>query len=170
MPEPTAERIAQALVDLLAGIVGDDGVSYWYTPGAVRLVDALGAAVLDDTFADASTGKATIYALEPDNIRTEAETTHEIDAASTYLLLVAHQIDQADHAMKAPAGDTRHTVQGRIDSDVRKKIHSDPTLGGLCHYVEILETERSPRDLFVEGWAAVMFRVSLHYSYWKSQP
>lgn len=170
MPEPNAERIAQALVDLLAGIVGDDGASYWYTPGAVRLVDAIGAACLDETFADASSGKATIYALEPDGITTEGETTHEIDAAASYLLLVAHQIDQSDHPMKAPAGDSRHTVQSRLDSDVRKAIHSDPTLGGLCHYVEVLETERSPRELYVEGWAAVMFRLALHYSYWKSQP
>jgi len=169
VPEPSTETITQALVAALAGIVGDGGASYWYTPGAARVV-SIGAACLDDTFADPTTGRATIYALEPGAIRTTNETTGSIDAVMEFDLLIASQIEQTDHPMRAPQGDSRNTVQNRLAADAERAIYADVTLGGICDFIEIPYIERSAGEVYVEGWAAVLMRLVVTFSYWKDTP
>lgn len=170
MPESIRDQIIDAIVDQLEEIVGDAGVSFWYTPGAVRVVEAVNQACLDDTFADPTSGKATIYLLVPDDEQDIEETTEDIDAIMNLDLVVARQIDQVDHPLKTASSGSRSKIQNRLARDAKKKLREDVTLGGLSHNVEIVRSEFGPEEVYAAGWAVVLMRLSILYSYWRTTP
>lgn len=170
MAESIREQITVALLAKLEEIVGDDGANYWYTPDAVRRVEDITMACLDDTFADTTSSKATIYVITADDEVDIEESTEDIDAIMNLDLLVARQIDQMDHPMKEPLTGSRGLIQNRLVRDAKKKLREDVSLAGLAHNVEIIRAEFSPEDVFAPGWAAVFMRLAIHYSYWKGTP
>lgn len=168
-PESIRDQIIDALETAFASITA--GSDYWYTPGAVKCVDAFTSQCLDEGFIAAGDTKATLYLLTPDDEQTAEQTAGSIEALMSIDLLVARQIDPADHPLKEPSTGSLRKIQNRLARDLEMKLRSDSALGGLCINAEIVRKEFGAEEVGAGGaWACVLARVQVHYEYWSTAP
>lgn len=167
MAESAHELVIDALRDHLAGIVGDDGVTFWFTPDRVVRVPAFHGAVLE-------TGLTTIYSLSP--VRVE-ETPENISlgmrAMLTVDLAVATKFDPQTEDPFLQEAPIRWTVQTRLERDAKKRLRSDFTLlgnTGAHRFTTIPVTDYASDLTYLESWAVVFLRVQLHYRYLDATP
>jgi hypothetical protein len=163
MSESISERIAAALQARLAGIVGDGGVTYWYTPDRVLRVPAFYGDCLTNTL-------STIYSVSPDQ---EEDTYLSFSAVNTVVKLdLAAARAHRPHTEQPLSANTpiRWTVQNRLVQDLRKCLRGDKTLGGLAYDLRIPFVELSAEETYLEGWATVFLRLEVAYAHEDAQP
>lgn len=157
MAEYWAERVAATLKTTLEGIVGDDGTTYWYTPDVVeRTHEWRSRQILNDKY-------QTIYILSPFEIEVEEQAgqQHEEFALIDFALLRRYQLDDEVYRAQTP---TRWTEQTRLWGDFKKKILSDPTLGGLVTNIQFRSVSFDAEDTYYEGWQGVIGQIAPYQS------
>jgi len=158
MSESRHEQIAAALATTLAGIVGDNGATYWYTPSAVRRV-----VWFDDRHLDSMSGPtAVVYLLRPGIERIEEDTSGTIEGRAEMFLVVARKHAKAteDPAREPPP--TRWTVADRLVQDALKRLLADVTLGDTCGNVFSVGVTID-RDMYLDTWALAELRFEVEY-------
>jgi hypothetical protein len=145
--ESKVEQILAAIKTSLEGIAGDDGVTYWYTPGKVIRVDYTESRV---QFKDGYGSPIYMVSDTGDEARTpEAAGFGETGREFAVFVLCAYQDDRGDRDAYT-ADVLSGTIRNRMIKDVAKKIELDRLLGGLVYDAEYLDVKRD----FVEpeGW------------------
>ncbi len=166
MAESIAEQIAAALQAKLATIVGDAGVTYWYTPAYVARTPGVGKGLIDEALVTAD--KPALYAVIPDEEEHVEDASQMMRAGQKIYLFLAVRYQPTSELPYAQSAPIRWTVQNRMVRDVMKKLLSDVTLGGLVLNLfdgRIL-VDRSART-YEDGWALVFiyFRVMYDYAF-----
>jgi hypothetical protein len=161
MPEPMVEQIEAALEASLAGIVGDSGANYWYTPSAaVRFAD------LTDQCLDTERGKrGPIYILSHDRIETNLGVARVVDrvlfldVAALYLM---RRTTPEGPFVVDPS--ERYKIQNRMAGDISKKLTGgDLTLGGLVTLTEVINASMAAEETWLDSWALVFLRLRVSY-------
>lgn len=161
--ESIHEQIVVALRTLLAGIVSDAGVTYWYTPDLVERAADFYEACLNE-------GLTTIYCLSPDDEDDSfRDSARSVKSVMKVDLVVATRFLGPENPLDQPDPD-RWKLQSRLIHDAKKKIRSDYRLGGLCLWMEIPTTDRSAERTYKEGWAIARMRIHIHYQYADTVP
>lgn len=160
MPEPLCEQIVAALVDRLEGIVGDGGATFWYTPTHVQRSPAWGEHCLPLRPAD----DTTVYTLSPDDEDMEELTLTSTRAFMGIDLTIARPYRNGDNPFE-PAEPDRWKVQNRMRDDARKRLRGELKVGNLALLIQIPLVDLSAEETFVDGWAVVMMRLVVQYSY-----
>jgi hypothetical protein len=162
MSESVHEQIAAAIQTALAGIVADNGTTYWYRPNAVRRV-----VWFDEQYLDSSL--AVIYLLRPGIERVSEEASQQIAGSAEFFLVVARRHEKVSEDPARETAPTRWTVADRMVRDVLKKLLADPTLGGKCDNV-FAEDVTIDRDMYLDTWALAELRFIAQYTTAGSAP
>jgi hypothetical protein len=166
--ESVHEQVLAALQAHLAGIVGDGGATYWYTPDRVLRPAAFHGACLDPSL-------TTIYSLSP--VRVEDKPVNisiGMEAVLTVDLAVATRF--TPDAGENPLQQTepfRWTIQSRLERDAKKRLRSNYNLLGVSgahRFTAVPVTDYAPDLTYLEGWALVFLRVQLRYTYPDTTP
>jgi hypothetical protein len=161
MPESIVEQILAAIKTSLEAITGDDGTTYWYTPGTVVRTDYFDSRQMFRTgFGDY------LYF-----IRDTGDENETVDPTA-----FGERADDLDVFIMLAAQDTRGdrdpftatllsgTIRNRMVKDVVKKLEGDLTLGGVAFNIRAGLKRRD----FVEpeGWilAEVHFIVTYYHT------
>ncbi len=163
--EPRKEQILAKVRDQLASIVGDGGVTYWYTPAAVVRSKSFHSGFLDRT-------KDVVYVMVPDfTTRAWATSSQGRDAVVEFDLWCLKRY--ADPSDPFQSGE-RDTIGNRLAADVERKLSSDP---GRAAYqglevdgVEVIRDEDAAEVTNLEEWACVVVRVKVGYRYRANRP
>ena len=161
MAELDVEGIVAAIKTDLEAIVGDDGETYWYTPGKVNRVDYTESRV------QFKTGYGNpIYMVSDtgdDRPSAGAAAFGETGRAFDVFVLCAYQDDRGERD-PYEATLASGTIRNRMIKDVVKKIITDRRLGGLVYDTVYLDVKRD----FVEpeGWilGEVFFEVTYQHA------
>ena len=164
MAESIVEQIiAQVKTDLEA-ITGDNGTTYWYTPGKVIRVDYF------DSKNHFRTGYGDyIYMIrdtvDEDEAPRAAAMGGMADLFDLYILLAARDTRGNEDPFKATTA--AGTIRNRMIHDVRKKLETDHTRGGLA-----LDTRFHERRDFVEpdGWIVGEVQCVITYTHTRGSP
>lgn len=166
MPEPQPEIIVAALKTRLEGIVGDAGVTYWYTPHRVLRFAAWCNACLSASLGSYPSDPATIYTLSPDDEDSEENTYTGTQSVMRIDLSLAQRFEPAGDLdpFNQPDPD-RWKVQQRLRNDARKRLRGDLKVGNTAMLVRIPLVDMSAEETFVKGWAVVFMRLEVLYAY-----
>ena len=161
--EPLCERIVDALVTRLKTITEDGGVTAWYTADAVIRSPAWGMHCLDPSLAEG----ATIYTLSPDDEDTEENTFTSTRAMLGIDLTIAQRFEQAweSSPLTTTLDPDRWKVQNRLRDDARRSLRGDLKVGNTALIIQIPLVDLSSEETFVEGWAVVMMRLVVTYTF-----
>ncbi len=161
--ESKHEQIIQAIATRLRGIVGDAGVSYWYTPDVVIIPADFEPEVLNSTY-------QTIYALIADYEDKRPVTFTETESDAYMDLVVLRQFERVASSPFVSDPPTPATVQNRLLKDAEKRLRGDRTLGGLAVDMSISRADRAAEKTAVGGWAVGMLRLAVNYTYSDEAP
>jgi hypothetical protein len=160
--ESLHEQLVAAFQANLAGIVGDGGANYWFTPDRVVRVPAFSEACLDSSL-------TTIYCISPGQVEDAlAHSTVGVRAVLTLDLAIVTRYTPSEEINPFTADvPLRWTIQTRLERDAKKKIRSFYHLGFESNavWVEIPITEYVADQTFFQGWAAVFMRCLVHFIY-----
>jgi hypothetical protein len=181
-------QVLAAVKARLAGIVGNGGATYWYTPHAVIQHPALTEACLRaDLGTSLVTDPATIYVLSPGLEEAAPATmgTSGRERAEFSLDLTLAQLfppATAEDPYNPPNPD-RITVQSRLARDATKALLkdfadgvtsvfglTDATLGSVVTNVTVEAVDRTAANTWEDGWALVFLRVRILYHYTVATP
>jgi hypothetical protein len=156
--EPLCERIVEAIVDRLKS-----GSEYTYHPDRVIRSPAWGSHCLDESLA----AEPTIYTLSPDDEDTEELTYGSTKSSLGIDLTIAHKFHPAGEStpLSVTLDPDRWKVQNRLRDDARKRLRGDLKVGNLALIIQIPLVDLSAEETAVEGWAVVMMRLLVQYSY-----
>lgn len=160
MAESIAEQVAAALKTALAGIVGDGGTTYWYTPDKVVRVS-----FFPDQFAlDPAQGDV-IYILSPGSEElSEAATGRLCRSEHEFVLQVARQHRVATENPYIEGTPTRWTVVNRLVRDAFKKLTQDVQVGGIAVNVNT-DGMSVDREQYTDGWAMAQIRFTVTFDF-----
>jgi hypothetical protein len=147
MAESKVEQITAAVKTSLDAIVGDSGVTYWYTPGIVIRVDYTESRV---AFKDGYGNP--VYMVSdtgPDDPANDSAGFSETGRSFGVFVLCAYQDDRGDRDPYT-AATLSGTIRNRMLKDVVKKIELDRMLGGLVYDAEHGEAKRDFEE--PSGW------------------
>lgn len=176
MSEPRSEQIVAGAVNLLAAIVGDGGVSTWYTCDKASRAAAFGLACLDSSITTAAADKApTSYVLIPDKAEGSLKTSRQRLATLYCDLALARVFAPGSESPLTPPDPDRGKVQRRMAADVEKALIGDipatcAALGSAVEMVDITDWDMSPENTFIDGWALVFGRLMVVYRYVTDTP
>lgn len=162
--ESIHEQIAAALKSSLQGIVGDGGVTYWYTPGVVVRVpffEETGPYGLLD-----SSISGPIYAIRPGEESHEEQVTQNTDAEMEVFILMLQRFTETESAFTL-ASVPRWTMVNRMVRDVLRKLLQDVQLlsvGGAVDNIMALPG-LVDRDRWIDGWAVAELQLRIGYRY-----
>jgi hypothetical protein len=143
-PLPLWDRIGDAIVTRLAGIVGD-GVNYSFTPSQVMFVEDMNVDKLPKS-------QTVVYWLLEDDHKAEehASYTHEFkDYLTICAALIGAQLPLIG------GGAARRTIRNCLIQDIHRALTKDVTLGGLARNTEVTEYARNVRIDNTTEWIAV---------------
>jgi hypothetical protein len=163
--ESKHEQIAAALRDHLAGIVGDGGINYWFTPGGVGRCLAW-----DPSYLDASLGH--IILLRPGQELHREEANKMVQTDMEVWILVARKHSPTTENPFVEDAPTRWTLIDRAVRDVLKRIWDWMSSPALASLVLNIATEGIPveRDDYAAGWALVELHCVILYQYNRVAP
>jgi hypothetical protein len=171
--EAIHEQLVAAAQTLLQGIVGDGGVTYWYTPDRVLRAPAFHAGCLDESL-------TTIYTMVPVRVDARPITSSlGMDARLTVDLALATRFKPDTESPFKQSAPIRWTVQTRLEKDAKKRLASNYTLLGVdgAHRFTTVPVVDYAADLtgqqlgtYLEGWAVVYLRVVFRYIYTDQAP
>lgn len=182
MAESYYTQILGAMKARLAGIVGDGGATYWYTPHAVIQLPALTREdCLNTNLGTGPTDPPTVYVLSPglEEISPATMGTAGRERSEFAVDLSLAQLFSAisENPFNPPVPD-RITVQSRLARDATKALLkdfadgaayvfglSDPVLGSVVTNVTVEAVDRTAENTWEEGWALVFLRVRILYHY-----
>ena len=158
MAESKVEQIVASIKTDLEAITGDDGATYWYTPGKVIRVDYLESRV---SFKDGY-GSPIYMVGDTGSDRPSATAAFgETGRALGIFVLAAaqHEDDRDPYTATVVPG----TIRNRLVKDVVKKIESNRMRGGLALDTEYLDVKRDFDE--PEGWilAEIYFEVTYQH-------
>jgi hypothetical protein len=158
VPEPLCERIVDALVERLR-----TGSEYIYHPDRVIRSPAWGSHCLDESLA----AEPTIYTLSPDDEDNEELTYTSTKSSMGIDLTIAKRFTPAGEntPLSVTLDPDRWKVQNRLRDDARKRLRGDLKVGGLALLIQIPLVDLSAEETAVDGWAVVMMRLLVQYTY-----
>lgn len=167
MAESIHEQLIVALAAHLAGIVGDGGATYWYTPDRVVRTPTFHSACLDPSL-------TTIYSLSP--VRVEDKPVNisiGMESIATVDLAAATKFNPATEDPFKQEEPIRWTVQTRLERDAKKRLRSNYNLLGVSgghRFTAIPVTDYASDLTYLEGWALVFLRLQLRFTYPDTTP
>lgn len=156
--EALCEQIVEALVDRLK-----TGTDYVYPPDAVIRCPAWGSHCLDESLA----AEPTIYTLSPDDEDNEEHTYTATKSSMGIDLTVVHRFTPAGEntPLSVTLDPDRWKVQNRLRDDARKRLRGDLKVGDLALLIQIPLVDLSAEETYVDGWAVVLMRLVVQYTY-----
>lgn len=170
MAEAIKEQVFSTIVNVLSTlIVADGGVTYWYTPTAVVRIPALTNAFFNSNLGSGAS-PVTIYGLIPDEAIDNEECSQTMFSRAGVFLVLAQAFKPSSE--DPFTGDTplRHTIQNRMERDVKRALLVDPQAGGLLYNVfgddsDKVKVDMSPEHTYMEDWAVVFMHFRPMFSY-----
>ena len=156
--EPIAERVELALVALFEGLDADDD---WYPYDAVWRVEGFWQEYFE-------TPREQIMMIRAPT-QEYLEQVSQVVSAKLEIFLLSCRLQKSRNVKPWDRSGTfvlDGTIQNRIKRDTEIAIRSNVTLGGLTTNLELTH---SNKDIFVEGWACVEFRVTASLNYHRSK-
>lgn len=159
MTEYFEERVCSAVEAKLDEIVGDDGVTYWFTPHVERFVE-ITRQVLNPRY-NADADETSIIALAPFGLELVEATSsqHDIRIVIDFLLACRHDGSIEPYNATTPSV---WTLQNRLWGDFKQKLLGSPDdlqLDGLVDNMDILNVTLDAREVYIAGWAIVIGQI-----------
>jgi hypothetical protein len=163
--EPVHEQIMAAVRNLLAGVVGNGGDPYWYTPDAVIRSPSFHGGCLHPTH-------GVVYVIVPDRTLRRKEATRTLLGQIEFDVVALKRLPQGyadQNPFSAAGGTIRETYQARLAADVERRLIADPGLTSFqglgVSRLEVTSDDRSAEETAIEGWSCAFLRLVCEYRY-----
>lgn len=162
MADPKGLQIVDKLMTRLGAIVGDNGATYWYSPGKVIRHPEFNGNCVDASI------NGPIYVVSPGRKEKRPFTFGIVHVDWPLDLSLCSRFNSGDNPFQAPPID-RLEVQERMLQDVEKSLNQYRTLDGLAIDTDF-QTDEEGGETWIEGWAVSFATVRVEYTYAEATP